>query len=126
MSLCLPTVSAISCMSQCCTCQHSLCLQNVLNSGTVTLTWLVLGYGLFHSVGPSLVGAEDLFFPVADSDSTLLLTAAMAVTASSIVSGAVAGRIDTRAFLLLAAVLAGVVFPVVARSVWYPEGMPAT
>ena len=97
------------------------CVQNVLNTGSVIIVWLILGFGLFQSIGPSLVGAEDLFFP--EADSMVLLTAVLASTASSIVSGAVAGRIDTRAFLIMSAVLSGVVFPVVARTVWYPEGI---
>lgn len=50
--------------------------------------------------------------------SLFLFQLSVAATATTIVSGAIAGRVTLGAYLLFAAVLAGFLYPVVAHWVW--------
>jgi ammonium transporter, Amt family len=103
-------------------------LQNLLNTSVATIVWLVIGYGVYSHGGPALFGTEDVFFPSLSNQSpaTLLVSAMLASTTSNLVSGAVAERIDARAYLLVVALQSAIIFPVVARSVWYPQGAQRT
>ena len=100
------------------------CLQNLLNTSVAVIVWLSLGYGVFAHPGPSPFGSEAIWFPSLDNvyPSRVLLTALLASTATNLVSGAVAERIDARAYLLIVTLMSAVMFPVVARSAWYAEG----
>jgi ammonia channel protein AmtB len=55
--------------------------------------------------------------------SRLLLTTMLVTVSSGLMNGAVAERIDVRSHLLLTALFAGVIFPIVARSAWHRTGM---
>jgi hypothetical protein len=99
-------------------------VQNFLNTSVATIAWLAIGQGLFAKEGLALFGTDGIFFSSLTGSPTaeVLLNAMLASMASNLMSGAVAERIDTRSYLLLTAITSGVIFPVVARSVWYPEG----
>jgi ammonium transporter, Amt family len=99
-------------------------VQNLLNTSVSTIMWICVGYGLYAHSGPALFGSDHVWFPsLADAvPGNYLLTSMLASTTSNLVSGSVAERIDARAYLLIAALMSGVIFPVAARSVWYPKG----
>ena len=100
-------------------------VQNLLNTCVASIMWIAVGYGVYAHPGPALFGSESIWFPPLDNEypSRVLLTALLASTATNLVSGAVAERVDARAYLLIVALMSGIIFPVVARSVWYAEGM---
>ncbi len=111
--------------------------KNVANQLTKNmLTWavgigvfFVIGMGISNNVGNLLIGAEltawTMFGESADTGWTLwLFSAVFAMTAATIVSGAVAGRAKLRAYVTYTFLLAAVIYPVVAGMVWYSPGNP--
>ncbi len=112
--------------------------KNVANQLTKNmLTWavgigvfFVIGMGISNNVGSVLVGGElgawTMFGgdPVANSFdwAMWLFSAVFAMTAATIVSGAVAGRAKLRAYVAYTFLLAAVIYPVVAGMVWYAPG----
>ncbi|MES3160576.1 MAG: ammonium transporter family protein [Halorubrum sp.] len=112
--------------------------KNVANQLTKNmLTWavgigvfFVVGMGISNNVGSLLAGGESsaltMFGESADTGWTLwLFSAVFAMTAATIVSGAVAGRAKLRAYVTYTFLLAAVIYPVVAGMVWYAPGAEA-
>jgi len=105
--------------------------KNVANQLTKNmLTWavgigvfFVVGMGISNNVGAALGGGEAsplTMFGAESFDWTMwLFSAVFAMTAATIVSGAVAGRAKLRAYVGYTFVLAAVIYPVVAAMVWY-------
>ncbi len=118
--------------------------KNVANQLTKNmLTWAIgivvfflVGMGIANNVGSLLGGgdtsplamfdAEVMGAPMETSGWVMwLFSAVFAMTAATIVSGAVAGRAKLRAYLTYTFLLALVIYPVVAGMVWYaPGGVP--
>ncbi|WP_331235251.1 ammonium transporter [Natronorarus salvus] len=111
--------------------------KNVANQLTKNmLTWAVgivvfflVGMGVSNNVGAALGGGEATsltMFGAESFDWTMwLFSAVFAMTAATIVSGAVAGRAKLRAYVTYTFALAAVIYPVVAALVWYaPGGTP--
>ncbi|WP_459880613.1 ammonium transporter [Halorubrum gandharaense] len=112
--------------------------KNVANQLTKNmLTWavgigvfFVVGMGISNNVGSLLAGGDasalTMFGESADTGWTLwLFSAVFAMTAATIVSGAVAGRAKLRAYVAYTFLLAAVIYPVVAGMVWYAPGADA-
>ncbi len=113
--------------------------KNVANQLTKNmLTWavgigvfFVIGMGISNNVGSLLGGGTassplTMFGESADTGWTLwLFSAVFAMTAATIVSGAVAGRAKLRAYVAYTFLLAAVIYPVVAGMVWYAPGADA-
>ena len=115
--------------------------KNMLTWALGIVVFFVAGMGVANNVG-SLLGdgtatAVTMFDPdvmaapetVTDSATSgwvmWLFSAVFAMTAATIVSGAVAGRAKLRAYLTYTVILALVIYPVVAAMVWYaPGGTP--
>ncbi len=106
--------------------------KNVANQLTKNmLTWSV-GVSVFFLVGAGVEaavatatggGSYGAFFAVLSPDSTLawvdwLFGAVFAMTAATIVSGAVAGRMKLRAYVSYTFLLAAVIYPVVTGITW--------
>ncbi|MDQ2050824.1 ammonium transporter [Natronolimnohabitans sp. A-GB9] len=112
--------------------------KNVANQLTKNmLTWavgigvfFVIGMGISNNVGAILGGGESTpltMFGEGSFDWVMwLFSAVFAMTAATIVSGAVAGRAKLRAYVTYTFLLAAVIYPVVAAMVWYagPGGEP--
>ncbi|NUE01574.1 ammonium transporter [Halorubraceae archaeon YAN] len=111
--------------------------KNVANQLTKNmLTWavgiavfFVIGMGVSNNVGSLLGGGEATpltMFGESSFDWVMwLFSAVFAMTAATIVSGAVAGRAKLRAYVAYTFLLAAVIYPVVAAMVWYaPGGTP--
>ena len=108
--------------------------KNVANQLTKNmLTWAVgivvfflVGMGVSNNVGALLGGGEATsltMFGAESFDWTMwLFSAVFAMTAATIVSGAVAGRAKLRAYVAYTFALAAVIYPVVAAMVWYAPG----
>ncbi|QSG04331.1 ammonium transporter [Natranaeroarchaeum sulfidigenes] len=106
--------------------------KNVANQLTKNmLTWaigiavfFVVGLGISNNIGSLLVGGgtgELTMFGADPSEGLMnvLFSAVFAMTAATIVSGAVAGRAKLRAYLAYTFVLAAFIYPVAAGLVWY-------
>ncbi len=112
--------------------------KNVANQLTKNmLTWaigiavfFVVGLGISNNVGSLLGGGESSALTMFGADSSfglvnVLFSAVFAMTAATIVSGAVAGRAKLRAYLVYTFLLAAIIYPVAAGLVWYaPGGTP--
>ncbi|ELY46770.1 ammonium transporter [Natronorubrum sulfidifaciens] len=108
--------------------------KNVANQLTKNmLTWaigigvfFVIGMGISNNVGSLLGGGDSsplTMFGAGSFDWAMwLFSAVFAMTAATIVSGAVAGRAKLRAYVTYTFLLAAVIYPVVAAMVWYAPG----
>ncbi|MFP8955091.1 ammonium transporter [Natrialbaceae archaeon A-CW3] len=111
--------------------------KNVANQLTKNmLTWAVgigvfflLGMGISNNVGATLVGGDSSPLTMFGAESfdwvMWLFSAVFAMTAATIVSGAVAGRAKLRAYVTYTFLLAAVIYPVAAGLVWYAPGADA-
>jgi len=102
--------------------------KNVANQLTKNLlTWSV-GVTVFFLLGATiegLVGGAGVSFQMNGSSSgwvTWLFGAVFAMTAATIVSGAVAGRAKLRAYITYTILIAAVIYPVVSGMSWYGGG----
>ena len=104
--------------------------KNMLTWAVGIFVFFVIGMGISNNVGSLLAGGEasalTMFGESADTGWTLwLFSAVFAMTAATIVSGAVAGRAKLRAYVAYTFLLAAVIYPVVAGMVWYAPGAEA-
>ena len=111
--------------------------KNMLTWGVGIFVFFIIGMGVSNNVGAllgggdatplSMFGADHMGAVGAETDGWVmwLFSAVFAMTAATIVSGAVAGRAKLRAYVGYTFVLAAVIYPVVAAMVWYaPGGTP--
>ena len=105
--------------------------KNLIVFGIATLAYWAIGYGLMYGEGNSFIGTSGFFF---NGDATLygddaypaavpaaisfLFQVAFAATAATIVSGAVAERIEFSAFLIFSTLLVAVSYSVTGHWVW--------
>ncbi len=111
--------------------------KNVANQLTKNmLTWAVgigvfflVGMGISNNVGSALAGGDSSPISMFGGESfdwvMWLFSAVFAMTAATIVSGAVAGRARLRAYVGYTFLLAAVIYPVAAGLVWYAPGAEA-
>ena len=111
--------------------------KNVANQLTKNmLTWAVgigvfflVGMGISNNVGAALAGGDSSPLTMFGGESfdwvMWLFSAVFAMTAATIVSGAVAGRARLRAYVGYTFLLAAVIYPVAAGLVWYAPGADA-
>ena len=98
--------------------------KNMLTWAIGVVVFFLVGMGISNNVGDFLAGggtsAVSMFGEDAAAGWTMwLFSAVFAMTAATIVSGAVAGRAKLRAYLGYTFLLAAVIYPVVAGMVWY-------
>ena len=112
--------------------------KNVANQLTKNmLTWAVgivvfflIGMGIANNFGSAVGGGESTPLTMFGEDPSAgwvmwLFSAVFAMTAATIVSGAVAGRAKLRAYVTYTFLLAAIIYPVVSGLVWYaPGGIP--
>ncbi len=100
--------------------------KNMLTWGVGIFVFFIIGMGLSNNVGAALGGGEfgpwTMFGESSFDWAMWLFSAVFAMTAATIVSGAVAGRAKLRAYVAYTFLLAAVIYPVVAAMVWYAPG----
>ncbi|ARS89791.1 ammonium transporter [Natrarchaeobaculum aegyptiacum] len=100
--------------------------KNMLTWAVGIFVFFVIGMGISNNVGAALGGGESsplTMFGEGSFDWAMwLFSAVFAMTAATIVSGAVAGRARLRAYVTYTFLLAAVIYPVVAAMVWYAPG----
>ncbi|GAB3040065.1 ammonium transporter [Natronobiforma cellulositropha] len=103
--------------------------KNMLTWAVGILVFFVIGMGLSNNVGALLGGGETGSWTMFGADPSIgmtewLFSAVFAMTAATIVSGAVAGRAKLRAYIGYTFLLAALIYPVVAAMVWYGGDPP--
>ncbi|MFB6069074.1 MAG: ammonium transporter [Halobacterium sp.] len=97
-------------------------MKNVTDWTVGVLAYFLLGYGLSALVGSltsgSAVGAPFAYLSDPTTWVTWLVGAVFAMTAATIVSGAVAERMNFPAYVFVAAVMTAVVYPVTTGMTW--------
>ncbi len=100
--------------------------KNMLTWAVGIFVFFVIGMGISNNVGAALGGGDSsplTMFGEGSFDWAMwLFSAVFAMTAATIVSGAVAGRAKLRAYITYTFLLAAVIYPVVAAMVWYAPG----
>lgn len=105
--------------------------KNLIVFGIATLAYWAVGYGLMYGEGNAFIGTQGFFFngdplPYGDapypaavpSAVSFLFQVAFAATAATIVSGAVAERIEFSAFLIFSTLLVAISYAVTGHWVW--------
>lgn len=102
----------------------NVAIKNIMDFGISVLLFWAFGFALmFGASEGGLFGSSKFFAPVTESPgpwlATFFLFQAMFVgTATTIVSGAVAERMRFRGYLLFAAILSGLIYPLFGHWVW--------
>ncbi len=105
--------------------------KNLIVFAIATLAYWAVGYALMYGEGNSIIGTQGFFF---NGDAALygddpypqavpaavsfLFQVAFAATAATIVSGAVAERIEFSAFLIFSTLLVAISYPITGHWVW--------
>ncbi len=103
--------------------------KNMLTWAIGVVVFFLIGMGIANNVGDLLAGGgtsqvtmfgDGVMGPMESSGWVMwLFSAVFAMTAATIVSGAVAGRARLRAYLTYTFLLAAIIYPVVSAMVWY-------
>lgn len=103
--------------------------KNMLTWAIGVVVFFLIGMGVANNVGDLLAGGGTSAWTMFGDDVMgtgetegwvmWLFSAVFAMTAATIVSGAVAGRAKLRAYLSYTLLLAAIIYPVVAGMVWY-------
>eukprot|EP00756_Hemistasia_phaeocysticola_P060671 Hpha_TRINITY_DN4228_c0_g1::TRINITY_DN4228_c0_g1_i1::g.186738::m.186738/K03320/amt, AMT, MEP; ammonium transporter, Amt family len=107
---------------------QSITFKNISDACVVSLSWWAMGYALLHGKGGWFSGAEDFFLSshgeVLDGTQlgSFVLSMVQAMTAITIVSGAVAERLPLQSYIGFVVVLSSLVYPIGAHWIWAPEG----
>lgn len=99
--------------------------KNFIVFGLAVMGYWAIGYGLMFGGDGALMGSEGWFLAGLTTDegaiplyAIFLFQLCFAVTAATIVSGAVAERIKIQSFMVFAVLLTAVVYPIVGHWVW--------
>jgi len=102
----------------------NVAMKNLIDWSQGVLTYFLVGAGVAYLVGgltsPGAVSVASAFTYIGNPDMWIgwLFGAVFAMTAATIVSGAVAGRIEFSAYVVLGFCIVAVVYPVVQGFVW--------
>jgi len=100
---------------------QNIIFKNIMDACLGSIVWFCFGYALAWGEG-SFLGTNS-FFKVYYGDSTnWFFQWAFCVTASTIVSGAVAERMKLEAYFIYTLVITAFIYPVVVHWVWSGEG----
>lgn len=105
----------------------NILMKNLMDMSIGSVTWFLIGYGLSNGKGNNpFVGLTGF---ASSNPETMNLAMwvfqfAFAATASTIVSGAVCGRMKFKVYCIVSALITGLVYPIPAYWQWNEEGMP--
>lgn len=106
----------------------NILFKNLIDLGLGALLYFAIGYGIMYSgaanaifgfAGFGILGQDAIdtgYFPHFQTD--FLFQVAFAATAATIVSGAVAGRMQFRSYLIYTALLTGLIYPIAGFWQW--------
>jgi len=116
---------------------RNILLKNTLDMSVGAIAYMLFGYAFSFGDGGSFIGGSKFGLVGFDSGTTVedcfssefsfwFFQFSFAAASSTIVSGAIAERVKFQAYLLVAGIVTGFVYPVVARWLWYSDGWLAS
>jgi len=101
---------------------QNIIFKNIMDACLGSIIWFCFGYAVAWGKGEFIVG-ENSFFKVHYHDCTnWFFQWAFCVTASTIVSGAVAERMKLEAYFIYTIVITAFIYPVVVHWIWSADG----
>jgi len=100
---------------------QNIIFKNIMDACLGSIVWFCFGYGLAWGDG-KFVGTNSFFEVRYDHATDWFFQWAFCVTASTIVSGAVAERMKLEAYFLYTIVITAFIYPVVVHWIWSAEG----
>lgn len=103
-------------------------LKNLLDACGASLAFFTIGYAFafggadYESTKKTFVGAENFFLVDVDDYAFFLFQYAFSAASATIVAGTLAERCQMAAYLCYSFMLTGWVYPVIAHSIWSPQG----
>lgn len=103
-------------------------LKNLLDACGAALAFWAVGYAFafggqdFESSTKTFIGTENFFLMGVDDLAFWLFQYAFSAASATIVAGTLAERCQMAAYLCYSVVLGGFVYPVIAHSIWNPQG----
>lgn len=102
---------------------QNILFKNMMDACLGTIVWFAFGYAVAWGGGGSSFLGTDSFFTVKYAETTnWFFQWAFCVTASTIVSGAVAERMKLEAYFIYTIVITAFIYPVVVHWVWSADG----
>merc|ERR1719285_458455 len=100
---------------------QNILFKNIMDACLGSMVWFCFGYGVAWGAGDFVGG--DKFFTVGYSETTdWFFQWAFCVTASTIVSGAVAERMKLEAYFIYTLIITAFIYPAVVHWIWSPDG----
>lgn len=99
----------------------NIIFKNIMDACLGSIIWFCLGYGFAWGDG-SFIGTTSFFYVPYDENTNWFFQWAFCVTASTIVSGAVAERMKLEAYFIYTIIITAFIYPAVVHWVWHPEG----
>jgi len=100
----------------------NIIFKNTMDCCIGTLIWFLFGWGVAWGEGSSFIGGSSLADINYGDNTDWFFQWAFCVTASTIVSGAVAERMKFKAYFLYTILITSFIYPVVVHWVWSLEG----
>jgi len=100
---------------------QNIIFKNMMDACLGSIVWFCLGYALAWGKG-SFAGSTSFFEVPYDDSTNWFFQWAFCVTASTIVSGAVAERMKLEAYFIYTIVITAFIYPIVVHWVWSGEG----
>jgi len=99
----------------------NIIFKNIMDACLGSIVWFCLGYGFAWGDG-SFIGSRYFFFVPYHKSTEWFFQWAFCVTASTIVSGAVAERMKLEGYFIYTMTITAFIYPAVVHWVWHPEG----
>jgi len=99
----------------------NIIFKNIMDACLGSVVWFCLGYGFAWGDG-SFIGSTSFFYVPYDENTNWFFQWAFCVTASTIVSGAVAERMKLEAYFIYTIIITAFIYPAVVHWVWHDEG----
>jgi len=99
----------------------NIIFKNIMDACLGSIVWFCLGYGFAWGDG-SFIGSTSFFYVSYNENTNWFFQWAFCVTASTIVSGAVAERMKLEAYFIYTIIITAFIYPAVVHWVWHGEG----
>jgi len=100
---------------------QEIIFKNIMDALLGTLAWFCIGWGLAWGEG-SFLGASSFFTIPYSGNTNWFFQWAFSVSASTIVSGAVAERMKLEGYIIYTISITALIYPAVVHWVWHPNG----
>ncbi|SMF77499.1 ammonium transporter [Pseudobacteriovorax antillogorgiicola] len=105
----------------------SVAAKNIIDGMLSFLLFWILGWGIMEgSDYGGLIGFSEFWGPANLDNETIakfVFFALFCCTSTTIVSGAIAERVNIKSYLYITILVSGLIFPIIAHWVWHPQGL---